>query len=172
MLYLVPRYADETKRGIDLCLRDRLVLPSITLLYSSIDVLGFLGSDETYATRKTFIEWTEKYMDSFLKATGIQGIDLYSARCGVLHTGQAPSALVDSGTARELWYRFEGESHVNMMTNTAKPSVLIDVEELVESFKSGIQGFISDVDANQTMQNKVEGKAERFFRPGLLIGPR
>lgn len=172
MLYLIPRYADQTKHGIDLCLHDRLVLPALTLLYSGIDVLGFLASDKPYATRQTFILWAEKYVDGFLKTKGIQGIDLYSARCGVLHTGRAPSGLVDSGDARELWYRFDGESHINMMTNTPKPAVLIDVEELVASFNSGIERFKSDVDADPAMRTKVEDKATRFFRPGLLMGPR
>jgi hypothetical protein len=171
MLYLIPLYADQTKRGIELCLRDRLVLPALALLYSGIDVLGFLASDKPNATRQTFISWAGKYMDGFLKTKGIQGIDLYSARCGVLHTGQAPSDLVASGKARELWYRFEGESHVNLMTNTSKVAVLIDIEDLVESFKGGIERFINDVKTSPTMQTKVEGKAERFFRRGLLTGP-
>jgi hypothetical protein len=172
MLYLIPRYADQTKSGIDLCLRSRLVVPAITLLYSGIDVLGFLASAKPHATRQTFILWAEKHLDCFLKTKGICGLDLYSARCGLLHTGQAPSAHVDSGDARELWYRFDGEAHINMMTNTPKPAVLVDVEELVESFKGGIERLMSDVEADPNLRTEAERKAERYFRTGILIGPR
>jgi hypothetical protein len=172
MLYLIPLYAEQTTNAIDLCLRNRLVLPALTLLYSGIDVLGFLATDKPGATRRSFIAWAEKYMDGLLKIKGIVGMDLYSARCGVLHTGQAPSNLVHAGKARELWYRFDGESHINLMANTPKVPVLIDVEELVESFKSGTKRFANDLDTNPAMKTNAESRADRFFRRGLLSGPR
>ena len=171
MLYLVGEYAEQTKRGMTICLQNRLIVPAITLLYAGIEVLGFLVSDEPYATRQTFIDWAEKYLDDFLRRKGLTGIDLYSARCGVLHTGRAPSKLVDSGSARELWYRFGGESHVNIMTNTPKPAVLIDVEELIQSFDNGVQRFMTDVDLNSNLQAQANAKAERFFRRGMLLSP-
>ena len=89
-----------------------------------------------------------------LKTEGICCLDLYTARCGLLHTGQAPSAHIDSGDARELWYRFDGEALINMMTNTPKPAVLIDVE------------------AGPKLRTEAESQAERCFRTGILIGPR
>lgn len=131
MNYLIPRYVGQTKRGIQLCLSESLVVPALELSYSGIDVLGYLGSSQTSATRKTFIDWSAQYLAGFLAAKGITGSDLYSARCGVLHAGQARSGMVASGKARELWYRFQGESHINMRTNTPQPAVLVDIEELV-----------------------------------------
>jgi hypothetical protein len=68
------------------------VVPALALIYSGVDVLGFLGSTEPRATRATFIRWADEYLAEFLKKRGIGGIDLFSARCGVLHTGQAPAA--------------------------------------------------------------------------------
>jgi hypothetical protein len=171
MGYLVREYADQSKRGMGLCLQNRLVVPAMTLFYAAIDVLGFLVSTTPYAEKRSFTSWADKYLDAILKKKGLAGTDLYSARCGVLHTGQAPSEMVDLGAARELWYRFGGESHVNMMTNTPKPAVLIDVEELVESFNEGVERFIADVDANPTLQTRAKTKAEKFFRRGLLVGP-
>src|SRR6266567_2547457 len=99
MAYLIREYAEQTKRAMGLCLQTQILVPALTLLYSSIDVLGFLVSTKPYATQQTFVEWAEQYMDRFLKKKGITGTDLYSARCGLLHTGQAPSKLVDSGKA-------------------------------------------------------------------------
>jgi hypothetical protein len=171
MVYLIREYAEQTKRAMGLCLQNHILVPALTLLYSSIDVLGFLVSTESYATQQTFVEWAEHYMDGFLKKKGITGTDLYSARCGLLHTGQAPSKLVDTGKARELWYRFAGEGHVNIMTNTPKPAVLIDVEELSDSYNAGVERFIVDLDTAPTLQARGNAKAERFFRRGLLMGP-
>jgi hypothetical protein len=159
------------RRGIELCLNEALVVPALALLYSGIDVLGFLGSIEPNATRKTFIRWADKYLVGFLNKIAIGGIDLYSARCGVLHTGQAPSNMVESGDAPELWYRFQGNVHINFITNTVQPAVLIDVEELVAAFDGGISQFFSDADANPSIGVVAEEKANRFFRRGLLLGP-
>jgi hypothetical protein len=100
MTYLIPRYTEQIRRGMDLCLGEALVIPALALPYSGIDVLGFLAPTEPRATRQTFIRWADAYLAAFLNRKGIGGIDLYSARCGVLHTGQAPSDLVDLGEAR------------------------------------------------------------------------
>jgi hypothetical protein len=170
MTYLIPKYTEQMRRGIDLCLNEALVVPALALIYSGIDVLGFLGSTEPWATRATFIPWADKYLAEFLKKRGIGGIDLFSARCGVLHTGQARSNMVENGDAPELWYRFQG-NHINFITNTVQPAVLIDVEELVAAFDGGISQFFSDADANPSIGAVAEEKANRFFRRGLLLGP-
>ena len=169
MANFMREYAEQIKRGMELCLQNRIVLPAVTLLYSGMDVFGFLDSNKQYANQKTFVDWAGKYMDGFLKKKGIKGIDLYSARCGLLHTGQAPSKLVDSGQARELWYRFEGESHINVMTNAPQPAVLVEVEEFVDAFYSGIERFVADAEADLSLMTRAIAK-ERFFRRGLLVG--
>jgi hypothetical protein len=77
--------------------------------------------------------------------------------------------MVTSGNARELWYRFRGESHINLLTNTPQPAVLIDVEELVSEFESAMDSFVSDVGNKPTLATRAQAKAEVFFRPGLLL---
>ena len=169
MSYLIAQYVGQTKRGIQLCLSDALVVPALALLYSGIDVLGYLGSSQASATRRTFIDWSDQYLASFLGVKGISGTDLYSARCGVLHTGQAPSDMVNSGKARELWYRFRGESHINLLTSTPQPAVLIDIEELSQAFEAAMDAFSADLGSNATLAAQAGAKAEVFFRPGLLL---
>lgn len=169
MNYLISRYISQTKRGIQLCLSESLVVPALALLYSGIDVLGYLGSSQTCASRKTFIDWSTNYLAAFIGDRGISGADLYSARCGVLHTGQATSNMVASGQARELWYRFRGESHVNLLTNSSQPAVLIDIEELATEFESAMENFVSDVGNKPMLASRAEARAEVFFRRGLLL---
>ncbi|MGH9533463.1 MAG: hypothetical protein ACRD2E_01240 [Terriglobales bacterium] len=169
MDYAIPRFTEQSAKAIELCLRANLVLPALTLLYSAIDVVGFLDGQEQYAERGSFIAWTEKYVADFLKRKGIKGIDLYSARCGVLHTGQAPSALVDKGAARELWYEFNDNVHINIMTNTPQPAVLIDVPEFVGEFKRGTEAWINAVHSDPLRLVDVEAKVRRAFRQGKFF---
>lgn len=171
MLYVIPRYVDETNRGIRVCLESNLVVPGLELLYSGIDVLGFLGSTRPRADRRSFITWAELYLDGFLAKKGIGGLDLYAARCGILHTGMAPSELVDTNKARELWYRFRDLSYINLIVNAPDPPVLLDVDEMVSAFFSGTQEFLKKLGEDAALGQRAEKKAERFFRPGELIGP-
>ena len=170
-MYLILEYARQTRRGIDLCLTDGLVLPALALLYSGIDVLGFLASTKSRATSQTFADWTSRYMTALLQKKGITGRDLFAARCGILHTGKAPSDLVDSGHARELWYEFRGESHINLIVNTPLPPVLLDVDEMVAAFASGLEQFATDLQTDPKMGQAAAQKAERFFRRGAFFDP-
>jgi len=169
MDYTIPQYFEQVTSAIDLCLANDLPLPGITLLYSGIDVAGFLAGTEQYARRKTFVPWAEKYLGPFLSRHGISGLDLYSARCGLLHTAQAASELVDRGIAREIWYGFKDDFHINMMTNTPKPAVLIRVEEFVGSFRFGVDQWLMDLQADPALLTKTEKRAQRAFRLGKFF---
>ena len=171
MIYVIPRYVEETTRGIEVCLENKLIVPALELLYSGIDVLGFLGSAKSRADRHSFIAWAQSYLDGFLAQKGIGGLDLYAARCGILHTGMAPSDLVDQHKARELWYRYQGISYINLIVNAPKPPVLVDVEEMVSAFNSGTLQFLNKLGQDAALGQRAEAKAIRFFRPGELHGP-
>ena len=76
---------------------------ALILLYSGIDILGALDAEEGVATKSSFVNWSEKYMNpsSTLHCTGLE---LYSARCGLLHTMSPITRLTESGQAREFVY--------------------------------------------------------------------
>jgi len=72
-------------RGIDACIEKKLTAPALILIYSGIDTVGWIDSTDDYATRTSFINWVDAYL---LKAKQLQctALDLYAARCGLLHT--------------------------------------------------------------------------------------
>jgi hypothetical protein len=55
----------------------------------------------------------------------------------------------DKGTAREIYYRFQGRTGVNLMANTPLPAPLVDVEALVNAFEKGSQSFLADLAQEQ-----------------------
>jgi hypothetical protein len=73
--------------AINLCLSNNLRMPALVLIYSGIDMLAALGRPQSNpnVTRKDFINWCEHYLvpAGFNQCTPI---DLYAARCGVVHT--------------------------------------------------------------------------------------
>jgi hypothetical protein len=97
----------EHLRGIGTCLTAELPEAALVLLYSGIDTFGMLaalpGSGKT--TRSTFVQWCETYIVSRLQSTDgepVSGLDLYGARCGVLHTSTPVSELGRDGVTHEI----------------------------------------------------------------------
>jgi hypothetical protein len=85
------RHLSDLLVSIDECLTDNRLLPCLVLLYTGIDVIASLET-EGKAQRDGFIRWVKKYL---LKSKILEcnGIDLYAARCEVVHTFTAESNL-------------------------------------------------------------------------------
>jgi len=82
-------------------LNNRRITPALILLHSALDTVGWLDSSERFATRRSFCDWADMY----LLTSGefdCTAIDLYAARCGLLHTLSPDSTLADDGRARQI----------------------------------------------------------------------
>ena len=103
--------------SVEDCLAKRRILPCLALLYSGIDVVSSLEHDAS--TRSAFIGWADRYM---LKNASLdcRGVDLYSARCGVLHSFSADSDLSKQGKARRVMYSW-GNAEAAELAAAARP---------------------------------------------------
>ena len=78
-------------RAVGLCFDSGFPEAALTLLYSGIDTLGFLAASpaKNNATEETFKDWCNQYLLARLKSVDsetLTSLDLYAARCGMLHT--------------------------------------------------------------------------------------
>ncbi len=160
-------------RAIGICIENKLPEASLALIYSGIDTLGFLASpvNNDFATRKTFEEWCDQYIVP--KLTTVEGqpltsIDLYAARCGILHTSTPLSALSQQGKAHECWYQFGEETGINIILNTPSLPSRIDVVQLALALKEGGLAFISDLNENPTNLQTADSRAQHFLRWGKV----
>lgn len=119
-----------------------------------------------------FIAWSDTYVAplvvSLLAPDEVSGADLYGARCGVVHTSTAASRRADEGAAREIYYQFRGQTGVNLAANTPLPSLLIDIDALVDAVEKGSQRFLSDLVQDQVRLGEAQERAKRFFIWGSL----
>jgi hypothetical protein len=167
-------WLSQRLRAINICLNSAFVEEALTLLYSAIDTLSFLAApaDVQYGRGEDFIVWSDKYVVPLVPPVfrdgGVTGTDLYAARCDVLHTSSAASKKGDKGTAREIYYRFQGRTGVNLMANTPLPASLVDVEALVNAFEKGSQSFLADLAQEQAYLGPAAQRAEQFFTWGWL----
>ena len=89
--------------GAEICIKNELIGPALILIYSSIDTCGWLDSYCAFATRASFTDWTENYLLT-AKTLQCSALDLYAARCGLLHTLTPDSQLSAHGKARRICY--------------------------------------------------------------------
>jgi len=166
---MMTAWLDRRVKAIRSCLDASFAEAALALLYSGIDTLAFLRAPAGAKEVKghDFTEWCDRYMVPFLHSA-VTGIDLYGARCGVLHTSSAASGLGRDGRAREVWYRFKGRVGVNLLTNTPQPSLVLDIEVLVDAFGRGSQQFVADLEGDPAQRTIAQERVGQFFSWGVL----
>jgi len=160
-------------KGIAVSLGNDLPEQGLALIYSGIDTLGLLGAPPgvTDATRSTFMPWCETYIVPRVQSVEgdpLTAIDLYGARCGVLHTSTPTSALGRKGDAREVWYQFKGKTGVNMLSVLPLHPLRLDIEALAWAFRHGGIAFLSDLQKDPARQQLADSRAQHFLRLGIV----
>jgi hypothetical protein len=153
--------------GIEACTEKKAMIPALVLIYSAIDTTGWLDSAETFSTRNDFIRWVDNYL---LKAKPLNctAIDLYAARCGLLHTFTPDSLLSSTGKARLICYAW-GEAKVEDiqrtidLTGKSNEFVAVHLNELYQAWLSGLALWGEDLDKDSNRSASVLSKAKKFF---------
>ena len=155
--------------GIEACLEKKLDLPALVLIYSGIDVAGWLASPKPHAERSTFIDWVNSYL---LQAKPLRctAIDLYAARCGILHSLSPYSRPFQKERPRLMCYaygtaRAEDVQRTIIDMKRADRYVAVHVNELFEAWRLGILRFIEELEGDPVKKRRVYEKAEKFFSP-------
>ncbi len=140
------RNVEELLTAAEICFRSGLRLPALLVLYAGIDIMAWLDrpSGQADVQRRDFIAWVEKYLlpDSGLPCNPV---DLFAARCGLLHSYTSHSRLSREGNARQIFYAFGPAQPENLQSliDTAGtiPAVAVQLEKLLDAFRRGIERF-------------------------------
>ncbi len=153
--------------GIEACVEKKLNGSALILIYSGIDTVGWLDSAEEFATRTSFMNWVDTYL---LKAKPLActSLELYAARCGLLHTLTPDSQLCSSGKARYIYYAWGTADAQDLqcvidLTNKSGKYVVVHVSDLYEAWKLGVLDFIEELEKDPDRKAWVYKKADKFF---------
>jgi hypothetical protein len=146
----LKRKFEELLKGVDLCVSAKVITPALILVYSGIDVAGWLYAiDPASRTGPRFIAWVTRYL---LPAgeLDVTARELYGARCGLLHNFGAESYVhkPNSGV-RKIQYAW-GTSSAADLIELAKivemdaENTAIKVEELISAFRVAVAHFFDD----------------------------
>jgi hypothetical protein len=168
---IVARFNDFTI-CIKMLLDARHTLPALVLLYSAIDVFASLQRPETQADTdgSHFKKWAEDYMIKALLPT-VASEDLWSARCGLLHTHSPSSQDSRRGKARELFYYrahaptpdMQRALESALQLAQRKGKVPLDTELLYSAFEDGLRRFLADVQRNPELEKLAVYHSSMLF---------
>jgi hypothetical protein len=153
--------------GIEACIEKKVNTAALILIFSGIDTVGWLDSTEEFATRTSFTKWADTYLLS-AKPLACTSLDLYAARCGLLHTFTPDSKLRSEGKARYIIYAWGTASVEELqrsidLTKNADKYVALHVNDLYETWQSGVSRFCEEVEKDPERKARIYKKADQFF---------
>src|SRR5260370_9121493 len=153
--------------AIRVCLESHFRMPALALIYCGIDVLANLSrpAQNTEVTQSDFVNWTERYMEG-QKLLGGSGLDLYAARCGILHTYTMDSRLVAKGRVKRIMYAWGSRSPddpMRVLKLLGRSEVMIRIEALFSAFLQGVEAFGKAVDNHPELGSLVRHRGRKLF---------
>ena len=154
-------------KAIDVCLEQHLRMPALILIYSGIDIFASLSIPraKSKATRQDYIDWCEKYVLAN-RNIGCKGIDLYAARCGVVHSYTMDSKLSDEGKANAIVYSWGSAQPGTLQEAIDKAglsAVVIHMDSLAAAFREGVATFLTELDTDNEKAELVINRARKLF---------
>jgi hypothetical protein len=153
--------------AIRLCLDNHLRMPALALIYCGIDVFASLSRPASCAavTSSHFIYWAERDMECE-KLLKVSSIDLYAARCGILHTYIMDSSLSRKGRSRRIIYAWgdkNAEEPTKLLQELGFSEVMIKIEALFSAFLHGIDVFANVLMTDQGLAALVTERGRKLF---------
>lgn len=130
-------------KGIQACVDQQCLVSSVTLIFSAIDALAALtrpaGQPETDGP--TFQSWVTRFLrpEQRLNCTAI---DLWGARCGVLHTYSPEAPRAARAGARRVYYQWSQGPTVDTVRAIPAGSIVIPVENLHAALIEAVHEYI------------------------------
>jgi hypothetical protein len=141
-------------------------LPALVLIYSGMDIVAGLERQVGEGTKAAFVRWCDNYL---LKAQSLacSALELYGARCGILHTYSPDSDLSKAGKVRRVFYAW-GTATTESLNVSAAHLKKVDVvglhlDDLLAAFEAGIVKWFDDVIKDPERKAKVETGAGMWF---------
>jgi hypothetical protein len=154
--------------SIEDCFAKNRILPCLALIYSGIDVIASLEAKPGEKVQKYFVGWVESYL---LKAGPLHcsAIELYGARCGIVHTFTSRSNFSKNGKARSIYYAW-GKANVADFEKASKvlgigrnDVIMLHVRDLIDAFRQATVNFLDDVEAHPNRAPTIESALGQWF---------
>jgi len=137
---------------------------AIILVLSAIDAMAFLSMplEQREVHRRDYVDWVNKYLKADTKQPyQYEGVDLYGARCAIVHRYGHKSRLSESGKCKVFFYH-NGSEHI--YNPRKEPSVVgISRNRLINDFFKAVANFLHDIGQDDDLKARVDSRIEELF---------
>ena len=153
------------RRGIEVAVANGCYGSAVVLIYSGMDSMAYLAmpDGQTNVTRKDFIDWVDRYI-MFPCKDQLTGVDLYGARCAMVHTYSVYSQMSLEEKSRLIGYMNKSVPEVRYNPAVNKELVLVSVPALAEAFFQGIDRFLVDAFSDKARAPTVEARMKNLIQ--------
>ncbi|SEH53997.1 hypothetical protein SAMN05216535_0386 [Stutzerimonas xanthomarina] len=174
---LIEKFCMNTLSATGMLYREKLYGQMLVLLYSSIDSMGLLDArpTQTSASGESFKNWVKKCL---LTYPGLEynEVDLWAARCAVLHTFTSESDLSKGGRAREVQH-YSGPKDSPMAKAFVAATKTIDngkhvhahIEDTYLAFLEALKVFPKDLLNNSGKDPAYEARLHKVLQQFALL---
>ncbi len=141
------------------------ITASLAMAYICIDSLANLSrqSEDKQATRKDFIGWVDKYLKGHpSQPYQYRGIDVYAARCAMLHTYGSEASLHKKDSDILMYGYSDGGKHY-YNPNIEKNLVIIGVRSLVDDIVNAVDLFLENCQKDELLRQRVEVRLSKIL---------
>jgi hypothetical protein len=170
----------------ELCIGANLNTPALILLYSGIDAASWLCAEQPDGpVQNYFVAWVEKYIFPTVDFE-CSALDLWAARCGIVHTLSPSSRLAREGKVREILYvnrggdrrildRLETIRKANRLREArdgreAESSagdmsrrVVLEIDALMNAFREGVASMLSDAKSDASLNARINERKSKVL---------
>jgi hypothetical protein len=164
-LRLINAIHNGIKRGIRVALENGCLGSAVILILCGIDAVAYLAmpASQEDVTRTDFVRWVDRYI-KFPCKEQLTGLDLYGARCAMLHNYGVASDLSRKGKCRQIVYMDISVPEVRYEHNVSRDVVLVSVPALADAFFSGVDKSLVDLFLDKKKAPIAEQRLEKLVQ--------
>jgi hypothetical protein len=161
-------FVEHIISDIKFCLENHRMVAGAQLLMSAIDIASGIERprEKLDTDREDFISWADRYLTLSGPEYTLRGVDLYAARCGLLHGYTAQAKLIRQGKAVMLGWLDDMLPPVR--ANEDQSLVLASLAALFVAFNHGLADSIGRINRNQELAVLVNERLAFMFQASDL----
>jgi hypothetical protein len=140
----------DIKDPIKIVLKNKKYRSAVMLILTGIDTMAYLSMPANKKTQDChdFIEWADRYI-LFGGKEKPTGLELYIARCIILHSYSDYSSIMGLGDCRKIEYTDQSNQDViNYRPEESDKIVKVSVRALSDAFFNGVDRFFDYLFSN------------------------
>ena len=155
----------DIKDPIRIVLKNKKYRAAVILILTGIDTMAYLSMPAGKKTQDChdFIEWVDKYV-LFEGREKLTGLELYIARCVILHSYSDYSSIMSMGDCRKIEYTDQSnQDETEYNPKESDKIVKISVKALTEAFFKGVDRFFDYLFSDNEKALLVEKRLDELM---------